>query len=90
MVLTITLGLISIILSYVVWNLLRKLEMYEQTVEEFYSRLSITLHTIRTIDEKQMFESDDEVGEMFSQLVDTMSTLRPLLYGMEQNEEKED
>jgi hypothetical protein len=90
MVLTITLGLISVTLSYVVWNLLRKVEMYEQTIEEFYSQLSITLHAMRTIDEKQMFESDDEVGEMFSQLVDTMSTLRPLLYGMEQNEEKED
>lgn len=90
MALTITLGLIILILGYVVWNLLRKIETYETTIEEFYSRLSITLHTMRAIDERKMFESDDEVGEIFSQLVDTMSTIRPLLYGMEQNEEKED
>ena len=90
MVLTILLLLVSILLGYSVWNLLRKIETYETTIEEFYSRLSITLHTMRAIDERQMFESDDEVGEVFAQLVDTMATLRPILYGMEQNEEKED
>jgi hypothetical protein len=36
---------------------------------------------MRTLDEKQMFEKDDEVGDLFSQLTDTINELRPLLYG---------
>lgn len=75
------------ILAFVVVNLLRKLEFYERQIEEFYSAVSIVLHSIRAIDEKQMFESDDEVGNVFQQINDVVSTLRPLIYGI-QNEEK--
>lgn len=70
-----------VILSYVVFNLLRKLEFYEQQIEEFYSALSITLHNMRALDTRQMFEEDDEVGSVFKQLSDIVFTLRPLLYG---------
>lgn len=77
--------IISVILNvtgaYAIYNTLQKLEIYERAIEEFYSRLSITLHNMRMLDEKQMFESDDEVGDVFSQLVDIINNLRPLLYG---------
>jgi hypothetical protein len=81
----ITILIISIILNiifvFVTTNLFRKNEFYEQTIEDFYSRLNITLHTMRMIDEKQMFESDDDVGTVFQQITDTVNDLRPLLYG---------
>lgn len=69
-------------------NLLRKLEVYESTIEEFYSRLSITLHTMRALDEKKMFETDDEVGSVFAQIVDIMGELRPLIYGTPDDKEE--
>jgi hypothetical protein len=43
---------------------------------------------MRALDEKQMFETDDEVGEIFSQLRDILFDLRPILYGKEPDEEK--
>lgn len=74
------------VLFYVVWNLSKKISVYEQTIEQFYSALTVTLATMRVLDTKQMFETDDEVGTVFQQLVDIVSNLRPILYGMEENE----
>jgi hypothetical protein len=76
------------ILFYIIFNLLKKLEIYEQNIEEFYSSLSIVLHTMRALDEKKMFETDDEVGEVFGQLTDIISMLRPILYGQEQDDKE--
>lgn len=80
-IVSIILGIFVLVLSYVVFNLLRKLEFYEQNIEEFYSALSIVLHNMRALDTRQMFEEDDEVGSIFKQLSDIVFTLRPLLYG---------
>lgn len=74
------------VLFYIVWNLSKKISVYEQTIEQFYSALTVTLATMRVLDTKQMFETDDEVGTVFQQLVDIVSNLRPILYGMEENE----
>lgn len=71
----------NIALAYVTWNMLRKNEVMEDSIDIFYSRLQRTLNTMRALDEKQMFEKDDEVGELFTQLTDTVNDLRPLLYG---------
>jgi hypothetical protein len=68
-------------LGYAVFNMLRKNEIMEIAIENFYTRLQRTLNIMRTLDEKQMFEKDDEVGDLFSQLTDTINELRPLLYG---------
>jgi hypothetical protein len=88
-ILTVVLCVIIAALCYVIFNLLTKLEQYEKSIEEFYTSLSYVLHVMRTLDEKRMFETDDEVGEVFSQLVDIISTLRPILYGTEQNDQEE-
>ena len=75
--------------GYLIWNLLQKIKIYENSIEQFYSALTVTLATMRIIDSRQMFETDDEVGTVFQQLVDIVSNLRPILYGMEQDENKE-
>lgn len=85
----IILSVICIILAYLVWNLYRKNVIYEQSIEQFYSALTVTLATMRVLDTKHMFESDDEVGTIFQQLVDIVNNLRPILYGMENDENKE-
>jgi len=87
-IVSIVLGIVVCLLSYVVFNLLRKLEFYEQQIEEFYSALSVALHTMRAIDTRQMFEDDDEVGSVFKQLSDIVFTLRPLLYGTPDEKEE--
>jgi hypothetical protein len=68
-------------LGYACWNLLRKNEVMEDAIENFYTRLDRTLKTMRAIDQREMFEKDDEVGSVFNQIVDTVNDLRPLLYG---------
>jgi hypothetical protein len=67
--------------GYIIFNLSNKITLYEQSIQQFYEDTSIVLHTMRVLDEKQMFETDDEVGTLFQQLTDIIGTLRPLLYG---------
>jgi hypothetical protein len=73
-------------MGYVISNLSKKITLYEQTIQGFYEDASIILHTMRGLDEKQMFESDDEVGTLFQQLTEVIGTLRPLLYGTTDDE----
>ena len=68
-------------MGYIIYNLSKKITLYEETIQGFYEDASIVLHTMRVLDEKKMFESDDEVGTLFQQLTDIIGTLRPLLYG---------
>jgi hypothetical protein len=79
-ILLIVSAVINIIFIFSTINILRKVEVYEDTIQQFYSALSITLHNMRAIDERQMFENDDEVGVTFQNLTDIVNELRPLLY----------
>jgi len=69
-----------VVQGYVIFNMLNKLEFYESQFDEFYQRLALTLRNMRIIDERQMFESDDEVGEVFDQINDMVKELGNLLY----------
>ena len=64
--------LVSIIfaLGYVVYNLLSKVEKYEDFIEQQEINNETLLETLRRIDSKQMFEKDDEVGSLFTQIND--------------------
>jgi hypothetical protein len=89
--LSVTIFLLLIILSgcfVIIKRLNTKNEVYEVAINDFYSSLSVVLHTMRVLDEKKIFEDDDEVGEVFSQLVDILSTLRPILYGIPNEKEE--
>jgi len=72
---------LNLAFGYASWNLLRKNEVMEDAIDIFYTRLDKTLQTMRAIDTRQIFEKDDEVGSVFQQIVDTVNDLRPLLYG---------
>ena len=77
-----------IVLGYTTYVNYKKVEKYEEYVNIFYSRIAIVLATMRAIDSTKMFESDDDVGGVFQQLVDTLGELRPLLYGDVDDEEE--
>ena len=71
----VTLSLIIVGLSYACWNLLNKNEELEDAINIFYARTNATVKYIRFMDERQMFESDDEVGEVFKLLVGSVENL---------------
>ena len=70
--------LIPIILSlvYAVYNLLSKVERYEDFIDQQELNNQTLLETLRRIDSKQMFEKDDEVGSLFVQLKDTITQFK--------------
>lgn len=66
-------------LTYAVWNLLKKIEKYEDIIQENdnfiqdeLQRNEALLEALRRIDNRQMFEKDDDVGSIFSLIKETI------------------
>lgn len=64
--------------GYGVWNLLNKLERYEEFIEAEENRNNALLEALRQIDQRQMFEKDDEVGSIFYQIKETIERFKQL------------
>ena len=78
MILEIILGLLVVIFiteSYVIWNLLNKVELLETWVEDFSDRVAGTWKEIQDIDSTGHFEADDEVGSIFTSIKETIEEL---------------
>jgi Glu-tRNA(Gln) amidotransferase subunit E-like FAD-binding protein len=67
---------LSIILGYVIIINLRKLESYEDFIEKEIDRNEALLEALRQIDERQMFEKDDDVGSIFYQIKETIERFK--------------
>tara|TARA_B100000700_G_scaffold307782_1_gene384686 strand:- start:85 stop:354 length:270 start_codon:yes stop_codon:yes gene_type:complete len=81
MILKITLGIfviLTIALSYAVYNLLIKQEQLEEWVEDYINRINEVNTKLRQIDYKGYFEVDDEVGQIFEQLKNEVQSLEEL------------
>ena len=81
MILKITLGIfviLTIALSYAVYNLLLKQEQLEDWVEDYIDRINEVNRKIRQIDYKGYFEVDDEVGQVFEQIKNGVQSLEEL------------
>ena len=63
-------------LSYAVYNLLQKLESYEDFIEDESKRNEALLEALRQIDSREMFEKDDEVGSIFYQIKETIERFK--------------
>ena len=68
---------------YTIFNLLSKLEKYEDIIEEtddfIQSELQkneALLEALRQIDNRQMFEKDDDVGSIFYQIKETIEKFK--------------
>ena len=88
MILQITLGffvILTLTLSYAVYNLLIKQEQLEEWVEDYIDRINEVNTKIRQIDYKGYFEVDDEVGQVFEQLKDEVQSLEQLTEITEEN-----
>ena len=64
------------VLSYAVYNLLKKLESYEDFIEDEVNRNEALLEALRQIDQREMFEKDDEVGSIFYQIKETIERFK--------------
>lgn len=75
--------ILTAVLSYAVYNLLKKLEKYEDIIEENeeftqteLKRNEALLEALRLIDSREMFEKDDEVGSIFYQIKETIEKFK--------------
>jgi hypothetical protein len=81
-IIIIVLGLVTVILGYVVTNLLLKIEKYEDIVTSQQEQLSTIRGIIensdiklREIDKRETFKSDDEIGWFFDEIKKIQNTL---------------
>jgi hypothetical protein len=77
------LSLLVVALSFAIYNVLQKLEKYEDVVEDYEKfieeetkRNEALLEALRQIDNRQMFEKDDEVGSIFYQIKETIEKFK--------------
>jgi hypothetical protein len=56
-------------LGYACYNLLRKIEVYEEWLSMFRTEIDDVYKRIKTVDDRNLFEKDDDVGFVFSEIV---------------------
>ena len=86
MIIEIILGLLVLAEGYVIWNLTRKTEMLETWIEDFSDRITRVQQELKDIDSTGHFESDDEVGSIFSSIKEVVDELNDLTEGEEISE----
>lgn len=62
-------------LGYACWNMLRKNERLEDAINAYYASTWTAVMAMREIDSRKVFESDDEVGSVFKQLLESVNAL---------------
>ena len=70
--------LLTLVESYVIFNLTRKTERLESWVEDYAQRAIDTQETLKEIDDKGNFEADDEVGVIFTAIKETVEELNQI------------
>ena len=79
MIFEIVLVSLLVIETYVIINLMLKIEKLETWIQNIENEMTQVQTDIKEIDDKGYFESDDEVGEKFSQInkvIQNIETLR--------------
>ena len=69
---------LTLVMGYVIWNLMTKTEMLEDWVEEFQQKIDRIQFDLKTIDDSGHIESDDEIGTIFEQIKEIINTLDEL------------
>ena len=78
-ILTFVFGATTIAGIYSSWNLMKKQELTEDWLVALENRLSKIINDTKEIDQKGMFEADDEVGTIFEQINSMITTLNDFL-----------
>ena len=56
-------------LGYACYNLIKKIEVYEEWLDMFRSEIDQVYTRIKSVDDRNLFEKDDDVGFVFSEIV---------------------
>jgi hypothetical protein len=74
--------IISGVIGYVIWNLMKKAEKLESMISvqekyimDFYDLVKQSEAKIKEIDDKQLFQSDDEIGFFFTNIKNIQEAL---------------
>ena len=78
MIIEIILTLTTLTLGYTSFNLFKKVERLEDWVEEYSQRIVDADNTIKQIDSEGKFESDDEIGTIFTGIKQTIQDLNTI------------
>ena len=78
MVFEIILVAVLVIETYIIINLLFKVEKLETWIQNIEQEMTDVQTEISEIDDKGYFESDDEVGEKFSQISQVIKNIQTL------------
>ena len=74
----IILGIISLTLSYVVFNLTRKVERLETWIEDYAQRIQNTKQVLDEVDTTGHFEADDEIGVVFQSIKEAVDEINEI------------
>lgn len=67
---------VNLFLGYALDVNLDKIETYQNWILEFKKDLSITYSKLKGLDDKQIFEKDDDVGFVFSEILKLIEKLK--------------
>ena len=56
-------------LGYACYNLIKKIEVYEDGLDMFRKEIDQVYARIKSVDDRNLFEKDDDVGFVFSEIV---------------------
>jgi hypothetical protein len=77
----IILTIFLVVAGYAIYNLLNKLERYEDVIAENTNNYIQILNAMKEIDSTGAFESDDEVGSTFTDLKNLIDKNQKILNG---------
>ena len=80
-------AVLNVALIYASYVAVKKIEIYEDNIMKFYTGATKILRAARHLDNREMFEKDDEVGDLFQQLITVIGELRGIIYEKEEKEE---
>ena len=55
-------------LAYACFNMLKKIELHEEWIEYFRGEVVQVKRRLKTVDDKELFPNDDDVGFVFSEI----------------------
>lgn len=71
--------MVILVLVYGIFNVIKKIEYYEGFILDRRLKYKQLLKTIREIDSNELFEKDDDVGTVFTQIKDEIESFENIL-----------
>lgn len=56
-------------LGYACYNMIKKIEVYEEWLDYFRTEVDDVYKQMKAVDDRNLFEKDDDVGFVFTELV---------------------